>query len=262
MPYLDKPPVRVFYEVEGPADGPCVTLLNGFSRSSTDFRAMSRFLAEKGWRVLRIDNRGAGKTESPDGFKATDLTDDVVGVWDALGIDDSHVLGISYGGVLTLLTAHRYSKRVRSIVLVSTTPSSFFLQFDNYLPSQTPEEVETYLRRYFSKRFTEQNPVLFRSLLKETAKAFLDPTLRARAAQQRAALNRFDFTPLLLSISQPALIIHGEEDLVVSPEAAEIAHRSLKNSRLEMIPDVGHLLLAEVPKLFYERVAAFLESNR
>lgn len=262
MPYAQNGGARIHYEVEGSTTAPCVTLLNGYSRSSSDFRAMAKYLVEQDFRVIRVDNRGAGKTENPPGFTVSDMVSDVVAIWDAIGVAQSAVLGISYGGVLSLLLANQFGDRVRALVLVSTTPSSFFLGLDNDLSAQSPENVEASLAKYFSSRFARENPILHRSLLKETAKAFLDPASRERTAQQRAALRKFDFTPLLHSIRCPTLILHGAEDGVATPDAAEVMHRAIKHSELEMVPEVGHLFLAEWPKPFYERVCVFLNAHR
>lgn len=261
MPYLERPSARIYYEIEGLDSNPVLTLLNGYSRSSSDFKSLARAASEKGWRVIRLDNRGAGRTENEPGFTVSDMVGDVVALWDLLGVTKSSLLGISYGGVLSQLLASQHSQRIDALVLVSTTPSSFFLGIDNDLSSQNPWNVESSLSRYFSEGFKQANPLLYKSLLKETSKAFLDPQLKERAAQQRAALKTFDFTALLHSISAPTLILHGEEDGVTTPEAADVMHRAIKHSKLEIVPGIGHLFLAESPKLFSERVLAFLQSH-
>jgi 3-oxoadipate enol-lactonase len=261
MPYTLRPGARIFYELEGASGQPVVTLLNGFGRSSTDFRLFSRRLIERGFQVLRLDNRGVGKTENTGAFSLNEMVDDVLETWVSLGIQESHLVGISYGGVLALLTTHKGGNRVKSLALVSTTPSSFFMGVDNDLSSQTEAEIEANLAKYFSPRFKEHNTVLYRSLIKETAKTFLDPKSRERAKEQRNALRVFDFTPLLHSIHCPTLILHGEDDEVVKPEAAEVLHRSIKGSELTLVPEVGHLFLAESPKLFYDSVSDFFQAQ-
>ncbi len=261
MPFLERGTTRYFYEREGDLLAPVVTLVNGYSRSSTDFRSFSRFLVSNGYQVIRVDNRGAGQTQNEPGFQVSDMAADVVALWDACGIEQSHLLGISYGGVLAVLIASQNPTRVASLMLVSTTPSSFFLGLDNDLSSQTPEKIEENFRRYFSEKFAQGNPILFKSMVKETAKAFIDPVSRARSAQQRAALKQFDFTALLHSIRCPTLIVHGEADNVVTPDAADVSHRAIKQSELELVPEVGHLFLAESPKFLYERVLQFIRQH-
>jgi pimeloyl-ACP methyl ester carboxylesterase len=259
MPFLERGTTKLYFEREGDMLGPAVTLLNGYSRSSTDFRSLAKFLGSNGYQVIRVDNRGAGKTENAPGFSVSDMASDVVALWQECGIAQSHLLGISYGGVLSLLIASQHQALVKSLLLVSTTPSSFFLGLDNDLSSQAPDQVVANFTRYFSEKFARENPILFKSLVKETSKAFVDPVLRARSAQQRAALKVFDFTALLHAIRCPTLILHGEVDGVVTPEAADVMHRAIKQSELELVPEIGHLFLAESPKFFYDRVLKFLQ---
>jgi pimeloyl-ACP methyl ester carboxylesterase len=261
MPYLERGTTRYFYEREGDLLAPVVTLVNGYSRSSSDFRSFSRFLVGNGFQVIRVDNRGAGQTRNEPGFAVSDMAGDVVALWDACGVEQSHLLGISYGGVLSILIASQNTTRVSSLTLVSTTPSSFFLGLDNDLSSQTPEQVEENFRRYFSEKFAMGNPVLFKSIVKETARAFIDPISRERSAQQRAALKQFDFTALLHSIVCPTLIVHGEADNVVTADAADVTHRAIKQSELELVPEIGHLFLVESPKFLYERVLKFIRQH-
>ncbi len=261
MPFLEKGSAKIFYEIEGDALAPCITLINGYSRSSSDFRAMARFLVERGMRILRSDNRGCGKTETPGVFTRDEMIADIRDIWDAEGISRSHVLGISYGGVLSQLLANQFPGRVRSLILVSTTPSSFFFGVDNRLSSQGPEEINNNLARYFSPHFAKKNPTLFKAMIKETSKVFLDPKTRAQATLQREALHKFDFTALLHSLSIPTLILHGEDDQVISSDAAEVMHRAIRGSELQVFSQVGHLFLVESPTLFYDAVWKFLERN-
>ena len=262
MPFFERPSAEIFYQMEGDESAPCVTLLNGFSRASGDFRALARLLTENGYRVLRLDNRGAGQTQNAPGFTISDMVTDVAELWKHLGVDRSHVLGISYGGVLSMLLGNQHADRVASLCLVSTTPSSFFLSLDNNLPAQEAAALEQNLARYFAPAFAQNNPLLFRSLIKEMARAFEDPVSLERTRQQRAALNKYDFTALLHGIRCPTLILHGEEDLVISVDAAEVTHRAIKGSELVLVPQVGHLFLAESPKVFYQHVLSFLSRVR
>ncbi|MBY0370395.1 alpha/beta hydrolase [bacterium] len=262
MPFFERPSAEIFYLLEGEDSAPCVTLLNGYSRSSGDFRAFAKLLNENGWRVLRLDNRGSGQSQSAPGFKVSDMVTDVSALWTHLGIEKSHLLGVSYGGVLSMLLGNQHAAQVASLCLVSTTPSSFFLSLDNNLASQEGDALEQNLARYVSPKFAQANPLLFRSLIKEMAKAFQDPVSKERAAQQRKALDRYDFTALLHGIHCPTLILHGEDDGVIAPEAAEVTHRAIRQSQLEIFPGVGHLFLAESPKRFYEAVLSFLSTQR
>lgn len=251
---------RIYYDTWGEGTGPWVTLVNGYSRSSSDFRAMARFLVERGFRVLTFDNRGSGKTETPLDFSLQDIVDDVFALWDSLKVTRSFILGISYGGVVSLNVAHRSPNRVSGLALVSTSATSRYVHAGEQLYNMPMETVEAELAKYFSPAFAEANRVLFKALVKETAKAFSDPESRERTRAQRRALNNFDFTAYLPALRMPVLVAHGTADQVIDPAAAEDFRQGIPQAKVELFPGVGHLLLAETPKRFYEVVAGFFAS--
>src|SRR3954454_2867827 len=85
---------------------------------------LCRRLAGEGYRVVRFDNRDAGRSTHLPGRRYTvaDMADDAVGLLDALGVDSAHVVGASLGGMIAQTIAIRHPARVRSLAsLMSTT---------------------------------------------------------------------------------------------------------------------------------------------
>ncbi len=75
----------------------------------------------RGFRVLRLDNRGAGLSDAPDeAFSIEQMADDVAAVMDAAGMSSAHVYGASMGGLIAQELAIRYPERVLSLVLGAT----------------------------------------------------------------------------------------------------------------------------------------------
>lgn len=68
-------------------------------------------------------------------------------------------------------------------------------------------------------------------------------------------LNNMDLLP---TISVPTLVICGEEDKVTPVSESEVFHQSIQGSRLEIIPNAGHLCYQEDPDTFNEKVINFL----
>eukprot|EP00808_Paulinella_micropora_P019444 g60091.t1 len=76
----------------------------------------------KKYKVLRFDTRGHGRScILPGPYSLEDITRDAIFLWDQLGIDRSHWVGISLGGMLGQAAAIHYPHRVRSLVLADTT---------------------------------------------------------------------------------------------------------------------------------------------
>lgn len=259
MPFLDRPGAVIFYEVSGPDHGPWVTLVNGHTRTTSDFKMMTRYLVDRGFMVLVLDNRGAGKSTVSRDFDLEDMAGDVVELWDHLGIAHSHLLGISMGGMIAQWLAGKFPGRVDRLVLVSTAPNrSYIRDHGSYAWSTDEKIVEAKLATYFSAGFLAGNRPLVAAMARQMAKAAVEGKFLDDSARQMRAMDGFDATPLLASVRRPSLVIHGSEDVIVPPAAADALAANLPNVITRRFDGAGHLLLAERPKELYETVSAFL----
>lgn len=73
---------------------------------------------------------------------------------------------------------------------------------------------------------------------------------------------RLDLRPLLGRIRAPTLVVAGELDLICGPAQARPNSQAVPNVKVVLIPDCGHLPMAEVPERFREKVMAWLKSSR
>ena len=117
MPHCGVVGARIHYEVDG--EGEPLVLIAG---TAFDLSFWEDLVPElRGFRVLRVDNRGAGLSEAPDeAFSIECMADDVAAVMDAVGMPSAHVYGASMGGMIAQELAIRHSERVLSLVLGST----------------------------------------------------------------------------------------------------------------------------------------------
>ena len=260
MPLLERSPeIKVHYETSG-KDGPWITLVNGYARPSTDFKAISRFLSERGHQVLTFDSRGAGKTDCPPGFTLAEIAEDITALWDHLKIERSHLLGISFGGTIAITHAAN-SSRVSSLIVVSTAVCDKLLNIEKDPPPRDPRRLIMNFTRYFSKEFATKNSLLVQGFIRQVARTFQDPELALGARAQRDAMGEFDLKPLLPQISCPCLVLHGEADQVVSVDSGRKIASGIKSAKLESFAGIGHLLLVEMPTALYERVHRFLQES-
>ncbi|HSS62610.1 MAG TPA: 2-succinyl-6-hydroxy-2,4-cyclohexadiene-1-carboxylate synthase [Candidatus Limnocylindrales bacterium] len=114
---LEREDVRLNYFVTG--DGPPVTLLHGFTQSGRSWRELISRMPE-GWKWIVPDLRGHGETQTrPDAPCSMDAcTDDLVALWDELGMARTHLVGYSMGGRLALHVAARRPQRVLSLLTI------------------------------------------------------------------------------------------------------------------------------------------------
>ena len=135
--------VRLCYRVQGPREATPLLLVAGWDQDLTSWPALFiDALLERGFRVIRHDNRDAGRSsriqtpppstlrqfrERPrrDAYNLQDMADDAVALLNHLGLERVHVLGISMGGMIAQSMAASHPDRVQTLTsLISTTGQS------------------------------------------------------------------------------------------------------------------------------------------
>jgi 3-oxoadipate enol-lactonase len=252
MPYAVGPSGHtIHYRVIGDT-GPCVVLIQGLGLSGRFWFEQPALLADhpdEPFRVLIVDNRGTGLSDSPPGpYKMRDFADDVVAAMDAAGFESASIVGISMGGMIAQHVALRHRSRVRGLVLLATSPGAFV----NTLPSPAT------IARLVSLPFRRSGRTLTRLLLPESkwgsAKEIFrdwpnalrdDTTHPATFAAHLLAASTHFAAPGLPRIDCPVIVAAGTHDVLIPKENAESLARRIPNAELELLQGAGHALFAE-----------------
>jgi len=114
---------ELVFDVCGPAAGPTAVLLHGGGQSRSSWRIAMQQLGEAGYRACAVDLRGHGESEwSPGGDYALErFIEDLLCVIQGIG-SPAILIGASYGGQVSLVTAARYPHLVRALILCDVTP--------------------------------------------------------------------------------------------------------------------------------------------
>ena len=124
VPLLERPDsARISWEVDGPDDGPAVLLIMGLAYPAAMWFRLMPALTDR-YRVIRVDNRGAGRTGDVPGapYTVETMAADCLAVLDAAEAMTAHVVGISMGGLMAQEIALTVPERVRSLCLLATHP--------------------------------------------------------------------------------------------------------------------------------------------
>lgn len=256
MPFIATNNAHIFYQCWSyPSTRRTITLINGYGRPCADFRSLGKALVQAGFRVITLDNRAAGRSQISKPFTLTDMAADVVALWKHLEVASSALLGISMGGAIAQLLALDFPARVTHLVLVSSfCERSFALQqgkrrWDNHAA------VQATLRHYVAADFYRNN----RALLAVMAKQMWQQRHASgtSASWQDQAIAGFSTRARLAQLNCPTLIIHGKEDRVIDPQAAEVFAQTIPQAELCLLPQAGHLLLVEKAAELRTRVIDF-----
>ena len=260
MPFIDVANAQLYYETNGES-GPWITLVNGHTRSSKDFRLLARNLVEAGFQCLTFDNRGSGQTKTVAPYTYTDMVQDVYALWDKFGIKKSFVVGISMGGMIAEIIASE--RDISGLVLISTGSGQPDLNPLGSAPwGSNLEEVSARMAHYFTEGFASRNKLLVDAMNKQILLAIQNDGFEERARDQRAAIAGINNQTLLERIKCPTLIIHGSEDQIIKVDAAHNLNVSIPNAELRIIEGAGHLLLAEDSKTLAKSIVDFCQAHR
>jgi pimeloyl-ACP methyl ester carboxylesterase len=218
------------------------------------------------YRVTTFDNRGVGRSATPDGeFAIADFAGDVAALMDTLEIESAHVVGSSMGGAIAQELALAHPERVRSLVLNGTwCRGDRFLHeiFRNWMWSaEKADSIRDFLVTVnlwcFSPRIWNEG------VMDEwVAAAEASPYAQSVDAFCRStlALIAHDTADRVGGISAPTLITVGDLDLVLPPRFSQELAERIPNARLVVIPDVGHQPFQEVPADYNVLLADFWQS--
>ncbi len=190
------------------------------------------------WRAVAYDHRGTGATIAPvESITVANMTADIFVVMDALNIEQCVLAAESAGAITALHAILQQPQRFQGLVLVdglyyrpaSEAVDPFVVGLKNDFPATIAQFVDTCVPESDSdaiRRWGRQ--ILMRS----------EP---AAAIQLYECVYGQDLRPHLGQITQPTLVIHGEQDHLVPVEAAQWLTTQLPDSRLEILPGAGHV---------------------
>lgn len=243
-------------------------------------------LVERGFRVIRFDNRDVGRStwlddrpvdlgavfasigagETPDvPYLLSDMAADAVGVLDALGVDAAHIVGASMGGMIVQTMAIEHPDRVLSVTsIMSTTgdpdvgqPTADALAvLVGEAPTTEEEAVASALaadRVFGSPDYRDDDAVEARAR-REFARA-RNPQGFAR--QLAAILASPSRTEALGSVTAPVTVIHGAADTLVTPSGGARTAEAVPGAIHIEIDGMGHNL----PRALWPEIIDAITTN-
>ena len=279
--------VELCYETFGDPNAEPLLLVMGLATQMlawhTDF---CRQLADRGFHVVRFDNRDIGKSQHFDhkpppkplelvtrrikdpAYTLEDMADDGVRLMDCLGFESAHVVGASMGGMIAQTMAARHPDRVRSLVSIMSTTGNRWkgqpaLKTMPVLLSKPATTKEAAVERVVKVFKLVGSPGFERDEqeLRELAAMSFD---RARSRegtgpgrQIAAVIASGDRTPALSKIQVPTLVIHGAADKLVRPSGGRATAAAISGAELMMIDGMGH----DLPRGVWPRIIDGISDN-
>ena len=261
--------IEIAYETFGAPDARPLLLVMGLGAQMLAWHPeWCAELAANDFFVVRYDNRDVGLSTHlhdappPDfvaawagdfssaSYRLEDMTEDAVGLLDALGVDRAHVVGASLGGMIAQTMAITHPERVRSLTSIMSTPwvgiGSPTPEARAALLAPAPrnraEAIERAVRnqRVLGSPGYPMDEAWIREVAGQAYDRGFDPLGVAR--QQLAIWASGDRTEALAHVTAPALVIHGDADPLIQLPGGQATAAALPDAELLVIPGMGHNL--------------------
>jgi pimeloyl-ACP methyl ester carboxylesterase len=285
--------IRIEVEDTGGNGRPVVLLIMGLGMQLIGWPPdFVQGLVDCGFRVVRHDNRDVGLSDGFDRegtgsllwqamrqrlglavrspYRLQDMADDAIGVLDALGIEQAHVIGASMGGMIAQRVAATAPRRVRSLVSIMSSSGA------RRLPGPRADVAAALMRRPSGKSeaalvahslrlvqliaspaYPQDNTLVKERIAHSMRRAFRPSgTMR----QMLAIGADSDRAGVLSLIASPTLVLHGEADILVPIACGRDTAARIPGARFVGVPGMGHDLPPPVVEILLGEIVPFLQT--
>jgi pimeloyl-ACP methyl ester carboxylesterase len=269
--------IELCYETFGDPSDPTALLIMGLATQMiawpTEF---CTGLAERGFHVVRFDNRDAGRSthikgrpptarelllrsKKPARYRLSDMADDAAGLLRELDLAPAHVIGASMGGMIAQTLAVRHPESVLSLTSIMSNTGSLwtgrpgFSVYPLFLsrPAKGREaSIERVIKVFdlIGSRGLEKDMDLIREMAEQSYDRDHDPNAPGR--QLAAIIASGNRTKELKGIKVPTLVVHGTQDRMVGPSGGRATARAIPGAKLLKIDGMGH----DLPRAAWTRM--------
>ncbi|HEX7052973.1 MAG TPA: alpha/beta fold hydrolase [Burkholderiales bacterium] len=254
---------RIRYQVDG-AQGPWVTFVTGIANDTTLWDAQVPALAHE-FRVLRYDLRGHGGSEAtPPPYTIELLVGDLLRLWDELGIEKSHLVGLGLGGAIAQAAAISHGARLISLMPCCCRAQmvpDFAILWHGLLAKVraggVASIVEQTVQRWFGDEFKAAHPEVLDGVRRMIERTSRDGYLGCVDAFLGLALE-----DELHRISVPTHYVSGADDRLGGPPALmERLSRRVARARHSSVPKAAHIANIQNPGGFNLVMCEFLKEH-
>jgi pimeloyl-ACP methyl ester carboxylesterase len=253
----------------GRKDAPTLILIHGFGSSLHTWEPWAMELSSD-YRVIRFDMPGAGLSGTdPNGdYSDARRMQVLTALMDHFGIAKASLIGNSMGGKIAWKFAAAFPARVDKLVLIS--PDGFASPGEEYGKRQPVPSMVGLMRYVLPKLLLKMNldpaygdPAnLTSDIVTRYHDLLLSPGNRDAMIALMEQTELVEPEPLLRSIEAPTLLLWGEKDAMIPLANADDYVKAVPNSRLVVLPRLGHVPQEEAPETSLVPVKAFLMANR
>jgi 3-oxoadipate enol-lactonase len=238
--------------------GPAVLLIHAFPLNHTMWEPQLPVLSAR-FRVIAPDIRGFGESLPASAWTMDDMADDLNELLVRLDVADCAVAGVSMGGYIALQFWSRYPQRVRKLVLANTrarADNETEITARNAMIAAIEQRGTATLPDRMLPRLLQPNPSL--DVVRNVREMIESADASAVAYAVMAMRDRPDFSSALHRMNCPAMVVTGENDMIIQPPDSRAVADAIPDARFVQIANSGHLSNLENPEEFNRALLDFL----
>lgn len=238
---------------------PALVLLHGFPMSSAVWTEFADIMSDD-FRVIVPDFRGFGRSQPRIPKPSLSImAGDVNNLLDRLEIAESHVAGVSLGGMAALTLALEAPSRVKSLALFHSEAQpddpDAKARRDLQIASVQLDGVSPFAANFAERVLPEGTA----TQLVERLRAVMEATTASTVIEGLELLrDRPDLRPRLPDLSCPTLVVAGALDLNSDERELREMARAVRHGSFALLPDAGHLSVYEMPAAAAETLRVWL----
>lgn len=252
----------LYSRIEG--NGKPLLIIHGFLGMSDNWKSFSVLYAEQGFQVHILDLRNHGKSFHSDGFSYELMAQDVLEYCKENNLEEIDIIGHSMGGKVAMLFATEHPEMVNKLVVADIGPKYYAPHHQDILAGLNAVDFSTKPSR------TDVEEILYPYIPDFGIRQFLMKNLYWKEQGQldfrfnlKVFNEKIDVVGTALSenaiFENPTLFVRGgNSKYILDTDLPEIK-RHFPNFELVTMPNVGHWLHVENPKLFFEVTSKFLK---
>ena len=277
--------IELCYDDFGDAADPPILLIPGLGQQLHSWPAdFAAALAARNFHVVRLDNRDVGRSthmrfrapnpvavlrggNHPRQYHLGDMARDTVGLLDALGHRDAHLVGVSMGGMIAQTVAAHFPGRVRTLTSIMSNTgaprigrpalSTWWLMATARPPRNRVEAMDGAVKIF--RHIGSHGYPFDEEWVREKAGVGWDrdPSSAGVTRQLAAIFASGNRTAELGEIEAPTLVIHGDRDRMVHPSGGAATARAIPGARFVTMPGMGH----DLPVGAWERIVDLIAEH-
>ena len=267
MPKIQAGAINLNYDTYG--EGEPLLLIMGFGMPGVAWLPSLPMLP--GFKCIYFDNRGTGMSDKPEGtYTVEQMADDASNLLKALNIPKAKVFGVSMGGMIAQELTLRHPEQVSRVVLGCTMAGGTtakmaspeivekLMTAQKMMPTDADKAFDILLPVLMPAEFIAQHPEI-KQMMVAGAK-MMPPTPPETADRAFAGIQQFNAFDRLEQIKCPVLIVHGDKDVLVPAENANVIKSKIPQAEMYLIPGAGHAFQAADPVGIHQKIVGWLRN--